>query len=87
MGRTKFGTTDAAFQAFTHNLGLRVSQGPAVYYVEATVAADYWVLQQDFAAKLVKATDPLTKGESATFAKNEVRTLLRTETQRLANQI
>lgn len=87
MPRDRFGTTDAAFQTFTHDFGIRVSQSPGTYFVDPTVATDYWVLQQQFASRLVKSTDPLTKGPSATFAKNETRKLLLAETQRLGNQI
>ena len=87
MSKSRFGSTDAAFQASTHNIATRVEASPGVYLVDPEAAKTYLLLQQDFAAKLVKATDPLTKGPSATFAKNEVRDRLRVETQRLANQI
>ena len=79
--------TDAAFQSFTHNFCTRVSDQHVVYHVDDAVAAACLALQQSFAAKLVRANDPLTKGPSATFAKNEARKLLLAETQRLANQI
>ena len=87
MQKSRFGRTDAAFQAFTRNLAGRVADAPDAYHVDSTAADQYLALQEDFAAKLVKASDPLTKGPSATFAKNQCRTLLRVETQRLANQI
>ena len=87
MAKHRFGSTDAVFQAFTHNLAARVAANFGTYYVTDDDATAYDALQRDFAAKLVKATDPLTKGESATFAKNQSRKLLLKETQRLANQI
>ena len=87
MQKARFGRTDAAFQGFTFNLATRVSQDPGAYLVDPPVAASYLRSQQDFATLLVKATDPLTMGPSATFAKNQSRKLLRAETQRLANQI